>query len=428
VDELFASIPASIRAKAKLNLPDGLSEQDVIGRLEGLAHRNRVVGTFQGAGSYNHFVPSVVHQVLSRSELATAYTPYQPEVSQGTLQICFEFQTYISILTGLDVANASMYDGASALAEAVLMSLRIGPKRSRILISDGVHPEYVAVVETYLDGFGRGAVERVPLGPDGRTDLGALAGTMNDEVACVCLGYPNFFGVIEDLGAASAIAAQHGAMSVSATSEMLALALLKSPGDCGVDIAVAEGQSLGLPMSYGGPGVGLFATRRSRVRQMPGRLVGETVDDEGRRGYVLTLATREQHIRREKATSNICTNQGLAAVAATVFLGLAGRQGLRSLAALNAKRAAEVAARLEREAGLPRVHSAPVFNEFVIEEPGGDWFADAVEHGVVPGVRLGELFPDRPELEGRLLVTVTECNTSDQIDTLVRCLAARRAA
>jgi glycine dehydrogenase subunit 1 len=428
IDDLFSSIPESLRAKAKLGVPAGLGEQEVIGCLEGLARKNRVLGTFQGAGSYNHFVPSVVHQIMSRSELATAYTPYQPEVSQGTLQICFEFQTYISILTGLDVANASMYDGASALAEAVLMSLRIGPKRSRILISDGVHPEYVAVVETYLEGFGRGTIERIPLGEDGRTDLVALEKMMDDSVACVCMGYPNFFGVIEDLAAASAIAAKHGAMSVSATSEMLALALLKSPGECGVDIAVAEGQSLGLPMSYGGPGVGLFATRRSRVRQMPGRLVGETVDEEGRRGYVLTLSTREQHIRREKATSNICTNQGLAAVAATVFLGLAGRRGLRGLAALNASRAAEVAERLESEAGLPRVYSAPVFNEFVIEEPGGDWFSDAVDHGVVPGVRLGELFPDRKECQGRMLVTVTECNTPDQIETLVRCLKARRAA
>ncbi len=428
VADLFASIPESLRETAGLALPDGLGEQEVVARLEALARRNRVLGTFQGAGSYNHFVPSVVHQVLSRSELATAYTPYQPEVSQGTLQICFEFQTYISILMGLDVANASMYDGASALAEAVLMSLRIGRKRSRILISDGVHPEYAAVVETYLDGFGRGVIERIPLGPDGRTDLGKLEKMMDGDVACVCLGYPNFFGVIEDLAAASAIAAKHKAIAVSATSEMLALALLKSPGDCGVDIAVAEGQSLGLPMSYGGPGVGLFATKREHVRQMPGRLVGETVDDEGRRGYVLTLATREQHIRREKATSNICTNQGLAAVAATVFLGLAGRRGLRALAAVNANRAEEVASRLESEAGLRRVFSGPVFNEFVVDEPGGDWFADAVEHGVVPGVRLGEMFPDRPEMAGRLLVTVTECNTTDQIDTLVRSLAARRAA
>jgi glycine dehydrogenase subunit 1 len=428
VADLFASIPKALREKGALALPDGLGEQEVLASLESLAHRNRVLGTFQGAGSYNHFVPSVVQQVLSRSELATAYTPYQPEVSQGTLQICFEFQTYISIMTGLDVANASMYDGASALAEAVLMSLRIGRKRSRILISEGVHPEYVGVVETYLDGFGRGAVERIPLGTDGRTDMAALEEMIDDDVACVCIGYPNFFGVIEDLGRASAIAAKHKALTISATSEMLALALLKSPGECGVDIAVAEGQSLGLAMSYGGPGVGLFATKRSHVRQMPGRLVGETVDDEGRRGYVLTLSTREQHIRREKATSNICTNQGLAAVAATVFLGLAGRQGLRGLAVLNASRAAEVAARIESEAGLRRVYSAPVFNEFVIEAPGGDWFADVVAHGVVPGVRLGPMFPDRPDMAGHLLVTVTECNTPDQVDTLVRSLAARRAA
>jgi glycine dehydrogenase subunit 1 len=428
-NELFAAIPESIRRKAGLALPEGLGEQQVLERMEELAGRNRTLGTFQGAGSYNHFIPSVVHQVISRSELATAYTPYQPEVSQGTLQICFEFQTYIAILTGLEVANASMYDGASALAEAVLMALRLGRKRSRILVSDGVHPEYVAVVATYLDGFGRGRIERVPLAADGRTDLGALEKMLDADVACVCTGYPNFLGIVDDLAGASRLAAAHGAVSISATSEMLALALLRSPGSCGVDIAVAEGQSLGLPMSYGGPGVGLFATRREHVRQMPGRLVGETVDDEGRRGYVLTLATREQHIRREKATSNICTNQGLAAVASTVFLSLAGKRGLRHLAALNARRAAEVAARLADEAGLRRVYPGPFFNEFVIEEPSRrDWFRDAVEHGIVPGVRLGELFPDRKELAGKVLVTVTECNGADQIDTLVRCLAARRAA
>jgi glycine dehydrogenase subunit 1 len=426
--ELFTSIPARILKTARLDLPAGLGEQEVVRRLEELAAANRPLATFQGAGCYNHFVPAAVHQILSRSEFATAYTPYQPEVSQGTLQACFEFQTYVSILTGMDVANASVYDGASALAEAVLMALRIAPKRERIVVSKGVHPEYRAVVETYLRGFGRGHLDEVPVAADGRTDLDALADLLADDVAAVCVGYPNVYGVVEDLTAIAELAHSRGALTVSATTEALALGLLLPPGQCGVDIAVAEGQSLGLPMSYGGPGVGLFATRREFVRQMPGRLIGQTVDEAGRRGYVLTLATREQHIRREKATSNICTNQGLAALAITVFLGLAGRVGLRELAARNAQLAHEVAARLDAEAGLTREHTAPFFNEFVVREPPGDaWFADALAHGVVPGVRLASLMPGQGE-RGRLLVTVTECNSPDDIDTLVHCLARRRAA
>jgi len=429
VDELFVGIPEKLRRAATLALPDGLSEQEVAARMAELADQNRPLGSFQGAGSYHHYVPAAVSQILSRSEFATAYTPYQPEVSQGTLQACFEFQTYVAILTGMDVANASVYDGASALAEAALMALRIHPRRTRVLISSGVHPEYRAVCRTYLDGFGRGRIDEVPLAADGRTDLSALEATLDEDVAAVCIGYPNFFGVIDDLRGAAALARRHGSLVVSATSEALALGLLATPGECGVDIAVAEGQSLGLPISYGGPGVGLFATRREHVRQMPGRLVGETTDEHGRRGYVLTLATREQHIRREKATSNICTNQGLAALAVTVFLGLAGRAGLRALAESNVHRAHEVADRLQAEAGVRRVHSAPFFNEFLVQEPDGDaWFAESVRHGVVPGVRLAQRFPAEKGLAGRMLVAVTECNAPEQIDALVRCLARRRAA
>jgi glycine dehydrogenase subunit 1 len=426
---LFTSIPQSLRDRAALRLPAGLSEQEVVARLAELAGRNRVLASFQGAGCYEHFVPSVVGTVLARSEFATAYTPYQPEVSQGTLQACFEFQTYVTILTGLDVANASMYDGASALAEAVLMALRMGGRRERVLLSAALHPEYRAVVETYLRGYGHGQLETVPAAADGRTDLSALESMLDGDVAGVCLGYPNVYGVIEDLAAAARLTAGAGALTISATPEALALALLRSPGECGVDIAVAEGQSFGLPISYGGPGVGLFATRRQHVRQMPGRLVGETVDEEGKRGYVLTLATREQHIRREKATSNICTNQGLAALAATTFLGAAGRRGLRDLARLNVARAHEVADRLEREAGLTRPFSAPFFNEFVVDVPArSGWFDRALSAGVVPGVRLSDLFPERAGNGDRLLVAVTECNTDEQIDALVRALAARRAA
>ena len=429
VEDLFGSIPADIRASAELNLPAGLDEQDVLASLESLAGKNTLSASFQGAGAYRHFVPSVVGHVVSRSEFATAYTPYQPEVSQGTLQACFEFQTYFSILSGLDVANASLYDGASALAEAVLMSLRLCRGRDRVLLSAGLHPEWVKVVETYLDGYGRGRLESIPLAADGRTDLAALQSALGDDVATVCVGYPNFFGAVEDLSEAAGLAQAAGAIAISATAESLSLAMLRSPGDCGVDIAVAEGQSLGLPVSYGGPGVGLFATRTRHVRQMPGRLVGRTVDDREQCGYVLTLATREQHIRREKATSNICTNQGLAALACTTYLGLAGRVGLRRLAEKNAVRAHHVAARLRDEAGAKLVYGAPFFNEFVIEEPRTPgWFERAVKRGVVPGVRLGELFPDDEAMRGRVLITVTECNSDEDIDALVESLLAQRAA
>ena len=422
--DLFANVPRRLRDRAKLELPPGVGEAAVAGALEELAAENAAVASFQGAGAYHHFVPAAVGHITARSELATAYTPYQPEVSQGTLQAGFEFQTYVCVLTGLEVANASLYDGASALAEAVLLALRARKHRERVLVSAGLHPEYRAVLETYLRGYGRGRLEEVPLAADGRSDIGALADLAGDDVAAVCTGYPNFYGIIDDLAGASAVAHDCGALSVSVTQEALALGLLRSPGDCGADIAVAEGQSLGLEVSYGGPGVGMLATRMEFVRQVPGRLVGETRDGQGRRGYVLTLATREQHIRREKATSNICTNQGLATLAIAVYLGLAGRRGLRDLARLNASRAHGTARRLEEEAGLAPVFSAPFFNEFVIEEPKREgWFERAVAAGVVPGVQLQGLSPQAAEARGRLLVTVTECNTDAQIDALVRHLA-----
>jgi len=429
IDDLVTSIPDNLRKAAELDLPEGLSEQELLGRLGRLQTRNSTTGSFQGAGCYRHFVPSVVAAILGRAEFATAYTPYQPEVSQGTLQACFEFQTYVSILTGLEVANASLYDGASAFAEAVLMALRIGRKRERILVSAAVHPEYRRVLSTYLEGYGRGRVIEIATAADGRTDLRALEAELGDDVAAVCIGYPNFFGVIDDLANASRLAKRAGALCVSVTTEALALALLREPGRAGVDIAVAEGQSLGLPMSYGGPGVGLFATRREFVRQMPGRLVGETVDEQGRRGYVLTLATREQHIRREKATSNICTNQGLAALAVTVFLSLAGRSGLRRLAELNATSAHAVAQRLEKEAGVHSVYSAPFFNEFVVQvDDCSRWFARSCRSGLIPGVLLSERLPMAADAADRILVTVTETCSEAEVDLLVRSLRERKAA
>ncbi len=429
IDELFDSIPASLRARALLNLPPGLDEWEVWQRVSHLAAENQVLPSFQGAGCYRHYVPAVVGQILSRPEFATAYTPYQPEVSQGTLQACFEFQSYVCLLTGLEVANASLYDGASALAEAALMALRLAPRRSRVLVSAGVHPEYRATVETYLRGFGRGVIETVPLGANGRTDLDALSALVDEDTAAVCVGYPNFYGVIEDLGAAAELAHGCGALAVSVTAEALALGLLQTPGRCGADVAVAEGQSLGLPPSYGGPGLGMFATRERFVRQMPGRVVGETIDESGRRGYVLTLATREQHIRREKATSNICTNQGLAALAVTVYLGLTGRRGLRRLAAHNAVRAREVADRLAAEAGVELLFAAPFFNEFAVQAPAAEgWFESAVESGVVPGVRVSDVAPGEPAAAGRILIAVTECTGDADVDRLVHVFREAQAA
>ena len=423
IDDLFTSIPATLRQRARVDLPPGLTEPELRRQLEVLAGRSAGAGAavFLGAGCYPHWVPTLVDQMLLRSEFATAYTPYQPEVSQGTLQAVFEFQTLVALLLGLDVANASMYDGASALAEAVLMAHRLLPDRRTVWIARSIHPDYRATVATYLRGLGHIAVREIPFAGDGRLDLGALRAGLGDDTLCVIAGYPNVFGVIDDLSAAAAAAHQVGALAISATTEPLALALVRSPGAAGVDIAVAEGQSFGLPMSYGGPGVGLFATHERFVRSMPGRIVGETVDGQGRRGFVLTLATREQHIRRERATSNICTNQGLCALAVTVYLCLLGRNGLRQLAETNYGAAHAVAARLEG-AGAGRRFAAPFFNEFVVDAPEavGRWQQLAAD-GLVPGFPLVRWYP---ELQDALLVCVTETHMPAQVDRLVTALAA----
>ena len=427
VGDLFAPIPESLRARATLSLPAGLSEPELRQRVEALAARNTAVGaaTFLGAGAYPHWVPTLVDQVLLRSEFATAYTPYQPEVSQGTLQAIFEFQTFAAMLLGLDVANASMYDGASATAEAVLMARRVLPGRPRVCTSRALHPHYRATLATYLRGLPDVEVIDVPVGADGRTDLVALGAALGTEPLCVVLGYPNVFGVLDDVAGVARLVHDRGGLVVTATPEPLALGLVRSPGAAGADIAVAEGQSFGLPVSYGGPGVGLLASHERYVRNVPGRLVGETVDVSGRRGYVLTLATREQHIRRERATSNICTNQGLCALAVTAYLSLLGRHGLRDLAASNYRAAHAAAARLEA-AGVPRVFGGPFFNEFVVRAPdaAAHWEALARE-GLVAGFPLERWYP---ELPSTLLLCVTEVHTEEQIDRLVSALAvpARR--
>jgi glycine dehydrogenase subunit 1 len=431
VGDLFADVPAELRARAMLQLAPGLSELEVRARLEALAAQNAAApqSCFIGAGAYPHFVPAVVDQVIQRAEFYSAYTPYQPEVSQGTLQATFEFQSLVAMLLGMEVANASMYDGASATAEAVLMALRMHPQRRRVILSQALHPQYREVVHTYTTGAGTAgagttaasAIELVtaPLTADGRTDRAWVAQAINEHTAAVVIGYPNFFGVIEDLGGFAALAHDAGAVLISATTEAVALGLLKPPGAYGADIAVAEGQSLGIPMSYGGPGVGLFATRNESVRTMPGRLVGEAVDGAGRRGYVLTLATREQHIRREKATSNICTNHGLMALAFTVHVATLGKAGVRSLAIANTAGAHRVADRLTH-AGWQLPFAAPFFNEFVVTRKGAAAAWDAARKaGIFAGVPLGRWYP---ELADALLLCVTEMHDDAAVERLLEAL------
>jgi glycine dehydrogenase subunit 1 len=425
VDELVAHVPAELRETAALAVPNGLGEADTAAALERLAAQNRVGPSmlcFAGAGAYPHFVPSVVDQIILRSEFMTAYTPYQPEVSQGTLQATFEFQTMIASLTGLEVANASLYDGSTATAEAVLMSKRLAPKAGRVLIAASIHPQYREVVRTYLEGLAGLECEEIPFGVDGRLDREALARKLAPAPTAIVVGYPNVFGVVGDVGAIAEAAHAAGAFAITVTSEAIALGLLKAPGALGADIAVGEGQSFGIPLSYGGPYLGLFASREKFVRSMPGRLVGETIDEQGRRGYVLTLSTREQHIRREKATSNICTNQGLCALAATVYLALTGRLGLRAVADRNARKARYALRRLCVAVGAKPVFSAPFFNEFAIRLPNARRRHErAAEQGVLAGVPLGDWYPD---LDDALLVCATEIHSAEDVDRLVEALAA----
>jgi len=419
IEDLFRDIPEALRATAALDLPAGLSELDTVRRLTALADRNSAALSFLGAGAYTHFVPAAVDNILQRAEFYSAYTPYQPEVSQGTLQAIFEFQSMVAMLLGLDVANASMYDGASAAAEAALMALRVQRKRERLLVARSLHPQYREVLATYLQGIADAEVVEIGFGADGRLDRAVLEAELDDNAAAVIVGTPNFFGVIEDVAAISELAAQKGALTITATSEAMSLAAVRSPGECGADIAVAEGQSLGVPVSYGGPGVGLFAARDRYVRSLPGRLVGQAVDSDGRRGFVLTLATREQHIRRERATSNICTNQGLIALAVTVYLSLFGKQGLRRLARQNLALAHRARDRVCAGSWQPRF-DAPFFNEFAIRGPdAGAALRRAADSGVVAGIELGRWYP---ELDDSLLLAVTEVHAEEDIETLAEVL------
>ncbi|MGI5863478.1 MAG: aminomethyl-transferring glycine dehydrogenase subunit GcvPA [Myxococcales bacterium] len=416
VDALFDSIPRELQLDRPLEVPAALDERALLVHLEQLAARNACTPPFLGAGAYPHHVPAAVDQLLMRSELYTAYTPYQPEISQGTLQAIFEFQTYVCLLTGLEVANASMYDGATAAAEAALMASRLKLGRKAIAVSRALHPAYRAVIRTYLEPTGL-EVREVAFGADGRTDLDAARKAV-EGAAGLIVGYPNFFGVIEPLKELAQIAHDAGALAVSATSEALAFGLLAAPGALGADLAVGSLQSFGNTLNFGGPGVGFFAARESTMRQMPGRLVGETTDRKGRRGFVLTLATREQHIKRERATSNICSNHGLNALAATIHLSLLGKSGLHQLARLNYQRARYAREQLAA-AGVAPLFSGPVFNEFAV---GGDPAALQEKMraaGVDGGYPLGR---DYPELNG-LLLCVTELHDKTSIDRL--CAAVR---
>jgi glycine dehydrogenase subunit 1 len=415
-DALFSTIPKQLQLGRPLAVEPSLDERSLMDHLEALAAKQPKVPPFLGAGAYPHHVPPSVDQLLLRSELYTAYTPYQPEVSQGTLQITFESQTFAPMLTGTEVAHASMYDGASAAAEAALMAVRISrDKRRKVVLSRALHPEYREVVRTYLaEDF---EVVEVGFGPDGATDLQALRDTVDESTAAVLIGYPNFFGVVENLREAAAIAKEKGAITVSCTTEALAFGLLQAPAALGADIAVGEMQSFGNGANFGGPGLGFFATLETHLRQLPGRICGATVDNRGQRGFVLTLSTREQHIRRERATSNICTNHGLNATAATIHLAMLGREGLHALALLNYRRARYAKEQLAA-AGRATLFSGPVFNEFAIHAPK-DATRRIMDAGLAGGLPLA---PAYPELEDGLLLCVTELHDKARIDELVEAL------
>jgi glycine dehydrogenase subunit 1 len=417
LDDLFSLVPPNCRRTRDLNLPQPLSEWDLNRHMEDLSKSVAVAPEFKiyvGAGSYEHYIPQVVPYLLSRSEFLTAYTPYQPEISQGTLQAVYEYQTLSAKLLGMEVSNASMYDGASALAEALLMAIRVTRKR-RVAVSSLIHPHFRSVVQTYLAPAEYEIIE-LPYLPDGRTDLSSLES--ENDMAVLAVQSPNFFGVIEDLEKCAKQAHDQGALFVTTFTEPLAYGLLKNPGSFGADIAAGEGQSLGIPQSFGGPGLGIFATKMNHVRSMPGRLVGKTTDAEGRRGFVLTLATREQHIRREKATSNICTNNSLCAVAATMYMACLGASGIGELAQLNHDKAEYLKKSLEKEGcGIP-FHS-PTFNEFVVEMPVGfeKTYQRLIEKKIVAGLSLETFFPN---LKNHYLFCVTETKSRQDVDNFVR--------
>jgi len=420
IDDLFVDVPHAARRDQPVDLPFHQGELEVEQALSAMAGRNRTAGQgpfFCGAGAYRHHVPATVDHIIQRSEFLTSYTPYQPEIAQGTLQYLFEFQTQVAALTGMDVANASMYDGSTATAEAVMMAARV-TRRGKAVLSGGLHPHYARTVETLAKVAGV-EVQRL----DGAIDSeAAVLEAIDADTACVVVQTPNLFGTVTDVTAIAAAAQAKGALLIVVVTEVVSLGLLKSPGQMGADIVVAEGQSIGNALNFGGPYVGLFAAREKYVRQMPGRLCGETVDADGRRGFVLTLSTREQHIRRDKATSNICTNSGLCALAFTIHMSLLGEVGLRKLAAINHAKARDLRDGLM---GVPGVEilTERFFNEFAIRVPTNA--AALVEtlagHGILAGVPVSRLSP-KGGMDDVLLVCATETTTSSDIAALVAAL------
>ena len=422
LEELFSMVPPELRLKRELDLPAAIGEMELTAHVSESAARNTAAGQaacFLGGGSYDHFIPAVVDFVAARSEFYTSYTPYQPEASQGNLQALFEYQTLITQLTGMDVSNSSLYDGGSAAAEAVMMTLSATRRADRVVAAGSVHPEYRQILATYLANLD---TELVTVGAkDGTVSPEELEAALTDRTACVLIQHPNFFGCLEEMATLTEITHKAGALLVAAV-DPISLGLLKRPGDYGADVAVAEGQSLGSPMAFGGPYLGIIGCREEFVRRMPGRLVGQTVDRRGKRCWVLTLQTREQHIRREKATSNICTNQGLMALRAAVYLASMGPAGMRQVAELCLQKARYAAQRLTAAASLCLTFDRPTFKEFAIRISDGrlEQLLDAARaEGIFAGVPLRRWYP---ELADCLLVAVTEKRTKAEIDRLAECL------
>jgi glycine dehydrogenase subunit 1 len=415
VEQLFSGIPEKLRLRRLLEIPSALSEPELLEYFRSRASRNASdFVSFAGAGVYRHYIPIIVDALISRSEFYTAYTPYQAEIAQGTLQAIFEFQTYITQLTGMDVSNASLYDGSTASAEAVLMAQRVTGKK-RFLIAKTVHPEYRAVIQTYVKNLGI-EIDLIDYTEDGRLDIAKLNNVIRNDVAAVVIQSPNFFGTIENTSDIAAIAQAHEALSIVNVCEAMSLGILKPPS---ADIVAGEAQSLGVPESFGGPHVGFLATRERYLRQMPGRLIGMGKDFSGRRAFVMTLTTREQHIRREKATSNICTNQSLCALMATIYLSTVGPKGLREICEHNILKTDYAITQIKTRTKHRVLFPAPRFNEFVIElkDDYGPQTQRLMQNKIVPGVSLGRFYP---ELRNALLVCVTETARKEQIDALVR--------
>ena len=421
VDGLFGCIPDGVRLGRELDLPAAMTEPELVRHFESVAARSTYGRylSFLGGGVYHHVIPAIVEALSSRGEFLTPYTPYQPEVSQGTLQIIFEYQTLICQLTGMDISNASLYDGASAAAEAVLMAQRLN-NRPRVLVARSLHPQYRETIDTYVRNLGL-AVDEVGFGDRGGLRSAELAAKLGPDVCGVIVQSPNFFGVVEEVEKIAALALGHKALTIVAVAEGLSLGILQAPGKLGADIVCGEGQSFGLAPAFGGPYLGFMGCGKDYLRQLPGRIAGLTKDVDGKRGFVLTLSTREQHIRREKATSNICTNQAWCALRATIFLETLGQKGLREMALQNMHKTRYARERLTRIPGVKARFSGPVFNEFVIDVPGdAAAVADGLKaKGILGGLALGAF---DPEWKNGLLVCVTEVQTRDTIDRLAGAL------